>query len=39
MNKDLITILLVDGISIFIVLFTALTSSYILKEKIKRMYF
>lgn len=35
MNKDLITILLVDGISIFIVLFTALTSSYILKEKNK----
>ena len=35
MNKDLITILLVDGISLFIVLFTALTSSYMLKEKNK----
>lgn len=35
MNKDLITILLVDGISIFIVLFTALTSSFMLKEKNK----
>ena len=35
MNKDLITILLIDGISMFIILFTALTSSFMLKEKNK----
>ena len=35
MNKYLITILLLDGISIFIMIYTAFTSSYMLKEKNK----
>lgn len=35
MNKDLITVLLVNGITLFIILYTALTSSFMLKEKNK----
>ena len=35
MNKDLITVLLVDGIALFIILYTALTISFMLKEKNK----
>ena len=35
MNKDLITVLLVDGIALFIVLYTALTSSLMLRDKNK----
>ena len=35
MNKDLITVLLVDGIALFIILYTGLTSSFMLKEKNK----
>ena len=35
MNKDLITVLLVDGIALLIILYTGLTSSFMLKEKNK----
>ncbi len=35
MNKDLITVLLIDGIALFIILYTFLTSSFMLKEKNK----
>ncbi len=35
MNKDLITVFLVDGIALFIVLYTVLTSRLMLKEKNK----
>ena len=35
MNKDLITILLLDGIALFIIFYTGLTSSFLLKEKSK----
>ncbi|MCR5307835.1 MAG: GGDEF domain-containing protein [bacterium] len=35
MNKDLITVLLIDGIALFIIHYTFLTSSFMLKEKNK----
>lgn len=35
MDKDLITVLLLDGITLFIILYTALTSAFMLKEKNK----
>ena len=35
MNSDLITVILVDGITLLIILYTALTSSFMLKEKNK----